>query len=167
MIRRLVKVHGTDDWNRIALEVPNKTATQCRFRWINVIHPSILLSGDNDIISTPPVSNGKDSIYNIESRCFKKIILPPFKGPIGMNVQELPSKKGIGIASVKESSPFYGKVHRGDTIVKFMETSLRGISVLQFIQMVRKKENQNRYFLVSTLKTTPTSTPSPRKKGKT
>ena len=154
LLRRLVTEHGADDWGRISLEVPRKTATQCRFRWINVIYPSVLLSR-NQAISNITTNNEEDSSeQKIDEQAnengHKKVVLSPYDGPLGLNVQELPSKEGIGVVRVRETSPLYGKLHRGDVIVKFMEVSLRNISVLKFIEMVNEKEHEARYFLVST-----------------
>ena len=58
MLRRLVNEHSKDDtidWPRIALEVPKKTATQCRFRWINTIYPAIILGEEAGVQTVPTI----------------------------------------------------------------------------------------------------------------
>ncbi len=89
-------------------------------------------------------------VMDDETSGYRKVTLSPYDGPLGFSVQELPSKKGIVVVRVRETSPLHGKLHRGDIIVKFMEISLHNISVMKFIQMVKEREHEARYFLIST-----------------
>jgi hypothetical protein len=166
LIRSLVAKYGSEDWTRISLEVSRKTATQCRFRWVNNVYPSMLMSQTRSVDLTQTVNEINNEAINQAMKTrkadaasifenidtpslqstIKRIEIPPMKGSLGINVQEFPSNKGIGIVDLKTNSPFHGKVDRGDVIVKFMETSLRGVRVEDFMKMVQGKEDVTRYF---------------------
>ena len=40
-LAEMVKLHSTKGWARVASGVPNRTAKQCRERWVNQVDPSI------------------------------------------------------------------------------------------------------------------------------
>ena len=175
MLQRLVKEHskhGTEDWPRIALEIPKKTATQCRFRWVNTIYPAMLLREKErdtkiDNQTENRVDNQTESLKCRGSYCYKKVTIPQYEGPLGIDVYELPSKKGIEVANVKKTSPLYGMIHRGDTIIQFMETSVHGIKMADFIKIVKDTQHQRRYLIISTptVKDSSSSSSGPHKQG--
>ena len=68
---------------------------------------------------------------------------------------------------MKKTSPLYGMIHRGDTIIQFMETSMRGINVLDFMKIVKDTQHQRRYLIISTptVKDSSSSSSSPHKQG--
>ncbi len=76
----------------------------------------------------------------------------------------MPSKHGVGIVQVKTDSPLHGQLDRGDVIVEFMGTSLRGVRVMDFMKMVKDRESETRYFVVHTYGTKSNSC-SPEKQG--
>lgn len=159
LLRSLVEKHGSEDWSQIALEVPRRTATQCRFRWINEILPSILLteSGTSSTLNAKKKAAEIETVIDLEPSQVKKVVLPPFQGHLGLSVQGLPSKHGVGIVQVKTDSPLHGQLDRGDVIVEFMGKSLHGVRVMDFMKMVKDRENESRYFVVHTNGTTSNS----------
>ena len=86
LLRTLVEKHGSEDWSQIALEVPRRTATQCRFRWTNEVLPSILLteSGTSSILNVKKKAAEIETISELQPSQVKKVVLPPFEGHLGL-----------------------------------------------------------------------------------
>ncbi len=69
---------------------------------------------------------------------------PPAPALLGLQIQALPSKFGIGIASVEEYSPFRGKVGRGDIITHYMDMPLNGICSSEFKRLLFAEDKKER-----------------------
>mmetsp|Transcript_23289 Transcript_23289/g.26971 ORF Transcript_23289/g.26971 Transcript_23289/m.26971 type:complete len:929 (+) Transcript_23289:239-3025(+) len=94
-----------------------------------IVEPSLSSSSDIGTILQPNTVTQKVTIIKI----------PPFKGSLGLNIQALAKNCGIGIVQVNESSPVRRKLQRGDLIISLMGKSLQGVSVPDFIKMLKQK----------------------------
>lgn len=149
LIRKLVEKHGIEDWDAIALEVPAKSATQCRFRWINVIQPSLQIQERSEAFKENRGALINQPRSETFLNHFRKVIVPPFQGELGVGLQQHRSKKGVGVASISHSSPLLGKLQRGDIITKFMEKSLQGMEVQQVVDLMKEKKYEETYLIVT------------------
>lgn len=130
------------------MEIPKKTATQCRLRWIHVLQKESHEQKQKQKQTEKQHVEQQQCVNKLQGDHFKKVLLSPFEGSLGMNVQALPSKSGIGVVCVASTSPLYRKIDRGDIIVQFMEKPLHDIGVEEFIDMVTKKKDEHTCFII-------------------
>lgn len=70
-------------------------------------------------------------------------------GSLGLSLQTIPSKFGLGIVHVKESSPLYGQVQRGDIITHFMDMPLYGLEIKECARLFMVVDGNERVFQIA------------------
>ncbi len=68
---------------------------------------------------------------------------------LGLSLQTIPSKFGLGIVRVKESSPLYGQVQRGDIITHFMDMPLYGLEIKECARLFMVVDGNERIFQIA------------------
>ena len=72
----------------------------------------------------------------------KLLSAPPAPITLGLEIQSIPSRFGVGVHQVLDSSPLHGQIHRGDIITHFMDMPLFGLDLQECVRMFRSQDEK-------------------------